>query len=169
MVDLALLSDQFFAWAVSLADTWGYLGIFVVSFVGSASIFLPIPAFLVTFTFGALFNPWIIGLISGIGSALGELTGYVLGRGGGKALKEKQEKLLKKSHLWTEKHGLFPVILLFALTPLPDDIIGIIAGAMKYNIKYFLIATFIGKWILYTAIAFAGFYGINTVLGIFSV
>lgn len=166
MVDLAIFSEQFFEWAIFLTETWGYLGIFIVNFVGSATIFLPFPAFLITFTAAAFLNPWLVGIISGVGSAIGELTGYALGRGGGKLLDKHQKKILKRTERWTKKHGVFPVIFLFALTPLPDDIIGIIAGVIKYDIKYFFLATVLGKIILYTAIAWAGFYGINSIMGL---
>jgi membrane protein YqaA with SNARE-associated domain len=65
---------------------YGYLGIFVISLLGSASIFLPIPYTVVLFTVGSLraFNPILVAFASGLGSAVGEFSGYLLGLGGEK-------------------------------------------------------------------------------------
>lgn len=159
MADLAGSLDAFNAWLVSIGTTWGYLGIFLVSLIGNASIILPVPAYLAVFAAGSVLDPWLVGLVAGAGAALGELTGYALGRGGKHVIEKKNERLLKNTKKWTEKHGLFPALILFAATPLPDDITGILAGIVSYNIKKFLLATFIGKVLAHWALAWAGFYG----------
>jgi len=168
-MDLGLLIQQFTEWSNNVASEWGYFGIFIISLIGNASIIFPLPTFILTFTFAAILNPWLVGLVSAAGATLGELTGYAVGRGEGRASKKNQKMLLEKTEKWIGKYGMFPVIILFALTPLPDDIIGLIAGFIKYDIKHFLIATFIGKLILYTAVAFAGFYGITMFMGLFTI
>ena len=52
-------------------------------------------------------------------------------------------------------------IFAFAATPLPFDIAGIWAGAIRYPIARFLVIVFCGKLILVTAIAIAGYYGVD--------
>lgn len=163
-MDFVTWSAEFFAWANSFAETWGYLGIFAISFIGNASIIFPLPSAIIVFAFGSILNPWLLGLSAGIAAALGELTGYFLGRGGGKLLNKKQKKIFEKTRKWAEKHGIFPIIILFAAAPLPDDITGILAGIMKYDVKKFLAATLIGKLIFYTILAWAGFYGMAGIL-----
>ncbi len=158
-MDIASLGTQFITWAQSLADSWGYLGIFIVSVLGNASIIFPIPSYAVVIAFGAILNPWIVGITAGAGAALGELTGYIIGFGGRKAIKKKHKKLLEKSKKWFERHGAFPIIVLFAATPLPDDIVGILAGIIKYNLKKFLAASLIGKCIAHITLAWAGYLG----------
>ena len=64
---------------------------------------------------------------------------------------------------------MFPVLILFAATPLPDDVLGILGGAISYPLKKFLLASFIGKAIMNIALAWGGFYGINWVLQVFGV
>ncbi|MFH1445271.1 MAG: VTT domain-containing protein [Nanoarchaeota archaeon] len=159
-------TTQFVTWSQTMVETTGYLGVFLVSLIGSASIFFPVPAFIVIFAAGVFLNPWLVGLIAGIGSAIGELTGYLLGFGGRKVAETKYEKQLEKTKKWVDRRGAFFVIFLFALTPLPDDIAGIIAGVIEYDIKKFFIATLIGKIILSVGIALAGFYGMNWILGL---
>ena len=166
-MNIASLAAQFIAWSQSFAETWGYLGIFLINIIGNATIFLPVPAFAVVFVFGAILNPWLVGLIAGIGAAIGELTGYVLGLGGREVLKRREDKWFRKASKWSEKRGIFPVIILFAATPLPYDIIGILCGVIKYDLKKFFIATLIGKVAVSLAIAWAGFYSVSWVLAVF--
>ena len=160
---------QLASWFQYLTDTFGYLGIFLVSFVGSATVILPLPSFAIIFAAGAVMNPWIVGMVAGFGAAFGELIGYAVGRGGEKIVEKKHGKWLDKGKFWFEKHGAFPILVLFAATPLPDDIVGILCGAIKYDIRKFFVATLIGKIFLNLALALGGFYGAQWVLGIFGI
>ncbi|UCD07897.1 MAG: VTT domain-containing protein [Candidatus Aenigmatarchaeota archaeon] len=156
------LVAQFLIWSQGFAITWGYLGVFLVSLLGNASIIFPIPSFLVVFAVGSVLNPWLVGIVAGLGATLGELTGYVLGFGGRHVIKRKYRKYskdLERVKKWAEDHGMFSVLVLFAATPLPDDIVGIIGGMIRYDIKRFFLAVFIGKAILHIGIAFGGLYG----------
>ena len=166
-MDMVSFLSQFMAWGNSVVKDWGYLGIFAISLVSSASIVLPVPYFAFVFAAGAVLNPILVGIAGGLGSAIGELTGYAIGYGGKKALSEKYEKLLGRTEKWVEKCGLFVVIILFAATPLPDDIVGVLGGALGYSVKKFFIASLIGKLALNFALAFGGFYGMAWVLSLF--
>jgi membrane protein YqaA with SNARE-associated domain len=151
--------SQFALWAQLFIEQWGYLGVFIVSLIGNSSIILPVPSFLAVFAAGSLLNPWLVGLIAGIGAALGELTGYILGMGGRKALEARYKRDIGRLKKVMEKYGMFPLLVLFAATPLPDDLVGILAGIIRYNVKKFLLATLIGKVIMHVGLAWAGFFG----------
>ena len=69
--------------------------------------------------------------------------------------------------MWMERHGAFSIVILFAMTPLPHDVIGILCGVINYNIKKFFLATLIGKVIMNLFIAWGGFLGVNWVLTVF--
>ncbi|NIP40045.1 MAG: hypothetical protein GTN39_00845 [Candidatus Aenigmarchaeota archaeon] len=157
------------AWAIGLSEILGYPGIFLINLIGSASVIFPVPSFIVTFTFGGILNPWLVGIIAGFGMAVGELTGYVVGRGGKKLIDKKHGKTLKRTRKWMERHGAFLIIVLFALTPLPDDVIGIICGMINYEVKRFFLASLIGKIIMGLFLAWGGFFGVNWVLNVFGV
>ncbi len=158
---------SFIVWSNEVIGVWGYLGIFIVSLIGNASIILPVPSFIIVFTFGAILNPWLVGIVGAAGATIGELTGYMLGRGGREALKKKYGKQIKQAEKWIEKYSMFLVILVFSATPLPSDVAGALAGVVKYDVRKFMLATFIGRTIAYVILAFAGFYGLNYVLGLF--
>lgn len=160
---------QFVQWSNEVVGAWGYLGIFVVSLIGNASIILPVPSFIIVFTFGAILNPWLVALSGAAGATIGELTGYMIGRGGREAIELKYKKWIVKVEKWIDKHGIFFIILLFSATPLPSDVAGALAGMAEYDVRKFLLATFIGRMISYTVLAFAGLYGLGYILSLFGV
>ncbi len=145
---------------------WGYIGIFLISLIGAATIILPLPSLFFVFVMGAELNPILIALIASVGAAIGEFTGYALGYGGS-SLTEKRKKWKKeieKTEKFFQKYGGFWVIVFVGATPLPDDIVGIVAGLLKYPPKKFFLATFIGKFILHLIVALAGFYSMGWVV-----
>lgn len=165
-MDIASLTSGFVEWSNEVASTWGYLGIFLVNVIGSATVIFPIPAFLVVFLFGAVLNPLLVGVSAGFGAVIGEMTGYAVGLGGKKVIEKKHEKLLKKANKWMEKYKAFIIITIFAATPLPDDVLGIFCGAIKYDIRKFFFASLIGKLILNISLAYAGYFGAQWVLSL---
>jgi membrane-associated protein len=169
MFDPVAFTFGFIEWATVFVITWGYLGLFIVEIIGSMSIIFPAPAFAVNFLLGGVpgFNPWLVGLVAGLGSSIGEMTSYLVGRGGREVIEEKYRKRLQKAREWIEKRGAFIVIIVFAATPLPFDIVGILAGMGNYNFKRFFLATLIGKIIAGWALAWAGYYSVNWILGMF--
>lgn len=156
-------------WLQSLTGPLGYLAAFLISFLGNATIFLPVPSFIFIFTQAKVLNPVLLGIAAGAGAALGELTGYLIGRGSGAVINKKNSELLEKAKEWVGRYNIFPILILFAATPLPDEIVGVIAGAVKYDVKKFLLASFIGKTILYMTIAFAGLYSIELFMGVLGI
>ena len=61
---------------------YGYLGVFVISFLASATVIAFIPSVPTVFALGGILNPFFVGLAAGIGEAIGEFTGYLAGRTG---------------------------------------------------------------------------------------
>ena len=149
------------AWANDLIMSMGYVGIFFASMVASASVLFPLPLFVLVPALGAAMNPILVGVSAGIGSSFGELTGYAIGRGGGKVIERKYKKSIKEYGAWFRHKRAFYLVVLFAATPLPDDILGIVCGIFGYDVRKFLAASIIGKVALNTALALAGFYGVQ--------
>jgi membrane protein DedA with SNARE-associated domain len=141
---------------------YGYLGIFLTSLIGNASIALPIPSLFFTFVGGGTFNWVIVGLVSGIGEALGESTGYLAGYGGSAFIEN--QSLYKRMQHWMKKHG---TLTIFVLSVIPNPIIdlaGIAAGASRFGYLRFLVACWAGKTIKTLIFAFAGAYSVNWML-----
>jgi membrane protein YqaA with SNARE-associated domain len=137
----------------SLVKTYGYAGIFAASAITSASILFPIPGFITVFLAGTFLNPYFVALAAGIGAAIGELTGYLLGLGGRQIFRS--ESQLEAAKTIYNRYGIW-TIFIFAATPFPFDIIGIICGALKVDLKLFFLMTLMGKVTLYAILAETG-------------
>ncbi|MEM5829850.1 MAG: VTT domain-containing protein [Candidatus Aenigmatarchaeota archaeon] len=128
-----------------------YILAFLGNMVASSTIFFPIPFFIVYAYLATFLNPILLALVSAFGAALGEFVGYTVGYAGSSFLKK--NKYFKFAKRWFKKNGAL-TIFFFAATPLPDDVVGIIAGAADYNRSKFFIACLMGKLLMFLAIAF---------------
>jgi membrane protein YqaA with SNARE-associated domain len=165
-MDWGTLITVFLQWSDGIISAFGYLGVFVVGMITTATVFLPVPGFLFILAAAAFLNPWLVGIVAGAGMAVGELTGYVIGKGGHHALKKRNYKWLKRGEKWFSEGKGFLFIVIFAATPLPDDVTGILGGIFRYDWRKFLLAAFIGKTLMNLALAFAGFYGTAAIAGL---
>jgi len=144
--------NSFQSWAVQ----WGYLGVFIFSIIANATIILPVPYALAILTLGmAGLNPLWLGIISGVGAAIGELTAYALGYAWRSAMTEERKEKLEKARRLLGKSAVL-VIFVFSATPLPVDVISIPVGMMGYPIWKVFPAFLAGKIILCIVIACFG-------------
>ncbi|MCX6704121.1 MAG: VTT domain-containing protein, partial [Candidatus Woesebacteria bacterium] len=116
----------------------GYLGVFIVNLIGSATIILPVPALLTTVVAGTVLNPLLAGIFSAMGSTIGELTGYYTGIGGGGLIEK--DKNIQKVEKWMDKYGLWVVFVLAAIPNPLFDLAGIVSGASGIPVRKYLIA-----------------------------
>lgn len=142
---------------------YGYPGIFVLSFMAYATVFLPAPGVAVVFTMGAVFNPLLVALAAGAGAALGELTGYLAGFSGQPVIQ--RVDIYQRMVQWLNKNGALS-ILLFAAIPNPFfDLSGAAAGALKMPVHKFLFFTWIGETIKMLFFAYLGASSIKSLFG----
>jgi membrane protein DedA with SNARE-associated domain len=162
-------------WLMNISVSYGYTGIFLINLIGGLSIFFPIPDSVVVFTVAGLkvgdswvFDvPWIV-VAAGFGSAVGEFSGYLLGLGGRKTLAKRYKKKMELLEKVFNKFGSI-AIFLFALTPLPDDLIFIPLGAMHYSIIKAFIPALLGKLGLNLIVAYSGRFFVQAVRDVFGV
>lgn len=133
---------------------YGYLGVFIVSMLGNATVFLPVPSLLAVFAGGTAFNPLITGLVAGAAEPLGELTGYLAGVGGQAVI----ENLGRYPQLrrWMARHGFITILVLAALPNPLFDVAGLLAGAMRMPAWKFLLSCWLGKTLKALAVAYLG-------------
>lgn len=133
---------------------YGYLGIFLISVIGNATIVLPAPTFVAAFAGGGVFNPLAVGLISAAGATLGEMTGYLAGTSGHAIIENRT--MYERFEQWMKRYGL---VALFILAAIPNpffDVAGIIAGISKIRVTTFLLVTWAGKIVKFLIIAYLG-------------
>lgn len=147
-----------------LGDAWlyGYLGVFILSLMASATIIIPIPALPVVFVMGAILNPWLVALMVALAEPIGELTGYMAGYSGKVALQHR--KFYTKLERWMQRRG--PMVLVgFSALPNPfTDVAGVAAGAIRYPLWKFLVWMLVGKTIKGLLVAFAGYWTLRLVV-----
>lgn len=137
--------------------SYGYLGTFVISVIGNLVPFLPVPYLIPIFLLSHVLDPFFVGITVGIGASLGKCVSYVIGRGGRAILDEKKKKDLECFGNLLGKYGIIAVYL-FASLPLPDDIIVMPFGIIKYNFKKFFVALLLGKLTLGMIVAYTSKY-----------
>ncbi|MBS3068981.1 VTT domain-containing protein [Candidatus Micrarchaeota archaeon] len=141
---------------VEALRAWGYVGVFFIALISSATMFLPAPGFAIIFGMSAFLNPLGVGVLAGIGSSFGELTSYLVGYSG--SGKIKRTKIYAQHKIALQKYGMPAIFVLSALPNPVLDLAGIAAGAMRMPVWKFLLATMAGKILKYLAIAYTGFY-----------
>jgi membrane protein YqaA with SNARE-associated domain len=145
----------------------GYVGVFVLSFVGSASILVPIPGIAAVCAGPGLIGlfPLWVGLLASVAESLGELTGYLIGFSG-RGFAE-NNRFYPRIERWMQRRG---GIALFVASSIPNplfDLVGVAAGTLKYPVWRFLVAVWAGKLIKSTTIAYACFFGFAGALRFF--
>jgi membrane protein YqaA with SNARE-associated domain len=138
---------------------FGYIGIFLLMFLGNATVLVPVPVLApLNILLGGIFSsPFLLGLTVGVASSFGELVGYLAGYSGSGIVKS--SKVYKKIELQVEKYGLWTILFL-ALIPNPlFDVAGLAAGALGIKWWKFLIAVTIGKTIRAIVFAYIGYTG----------
>jgi len=153
------LSVVIFIYRANIVEfkSYGYIGVFIISMLTSSSIVIPVPGWILIATMGAILNPILVGIISGIGGTLGEVTGYLFGYGGRLAVEH--VGIYSRMVGWMQRWGSLTIFVL-ALIPNPlFDIAGATAGLLRFPLwKFFLIgaAGRIPKHILF---AYIGVWG----------
>ena len=136
-----------------------YLGVFTVSLIGTASIIIPIPYTLLIFSLSigptAEWDPILLTIAGGLGSAIGEMSGYALGYFGRRAISQERQRKMTYLVKIFDRYGPL-VIFLFAVTPLPDDLLYIPLGILKYKFYKAFIPTIIGKFLMISIIVYFG-------------
>jgi membrane protein YqaA with SNARE-associated domain len=163
------------AWLISLGPL-GVILLFFLAIIGNASLFLPLPVDLLLIPLASIdflglgvLTPLILGLVVGVGASIGEFSGYFVGLAGIKsfeAMKNSEIEELKRIRDRLEVVGV-PLIAFFSFTPLPFDLIGIAAGLAQYSKLKFFVGCVIGKIPRYVLLAYAGYFGVNAILGFF--
>lgn len=140
--------------AVERLGAYGYLGVFALTLLASATIVIPSPALGVAALAGKTLDPWLVGLVGGAAAGLGEVTGYLAGLGGSSLAA--RSRFYPRVERWVRRWGLLTI---FGLAVIPGpvfDLAGIAAGTMRMPFRRFLIVCAAGKILRFVAVAWAG-------------
>jgi membrane protein YqaA with SNARE-associated domain len=145
---------------------WGYLGVFFIAMAGSATIVLPTPSSVAIFGGAVVLDPVfgipapiMVGLVAGLGDAIGEFSGYGLGYAGSDMLR--QRSIYRTFEGWMRRNG---VLTIFALSTFPNpffDLVGAAAGGARMPPLRFFLACLAGKIIKDLILAYGGSFSIG--------
>ncbi|VVB66646.1 SNARE associated Golgi protein [Candidatus Gugararchaeum adminiculabundum] len=134
--------------------TWGYAGAFLLPLLANATIFLPAPGWLFVVAMSSSLNIWLLAFVAGIGGGIGEITGYLAGFGGERFLQKKEGKKYAQVKGFMQKYGFFALLALAAAPIGIFDLAGVIAGATRYKLWKFLLASILGNMLKFFIIAY---------------
>ena len=152
-------------------ESWGYVAVFALSFISSLG--LPVGAEIAVIYGGVLASGQIpnephhlvLGIVivlAVVAELLGSMTGYLIGRRGGRPLVDRFGKFVLLTHkdldradAWFARHG-EPLVLFGRFIPLLRSFVSIAAGVGEMAIGKFLLFTAVGSAIWCTALASLG-------------
>ncbi len=141
----------------------GLLALLLINVLSSATLILPLPGLALTPLAATVADPLLVGIIAGSGQTVGELTGYLAGYSGRKALG--MDARTQRMTNWMRRWG---AALLFVLALIPNpffDVAGIIAGATRMPLRLYLLAAGAGKILKNVALAYGVTLGLGWLLG----
>ncbi len=142
-------------WTKKYWITFGFIGLIIILFVISTfanmTVLFPIP-YAAALAFVALNIPlthaeiWVLGIIAGIGAAIGEITAYYIGKGSAILLESRDEsESVRKMKDRIRRGWAVPLMFLCAATFIPDDPLLIMLGYARYPLWKMLVTYFFGK------------------------
>ena len=145
---------------------YGYMGAFLISILGGATIIIPVPMLAIVFALGGVMKyTWLVGLAAGLGETVGALTIYLTGYGGGRALQSSKHGFIQKSYDrlmgLMERRGSMTLFFLAAVVNPFFYPAALAAGALRFGIKKYFAICFVGKTIKGMTVVYAGYWGLK--------
>lgn len=150
----------YFSADIAALGAYGYLGAFLIGVLTSATIILPAPSWVAVVALSGTLDPVLLGAVAGLGSGIGELTGYLAGDGLRDMLNSKVKETRKIKELVKKYDALAIFVLAFIPNPL-FDIAGMAAGGLKIPWWRFLLSCVAGKMLRFILLAMLGAFTIG--------
>lgn len=135
---------------------WG-----VITFIGITFlqvVFLPLPAAVTVLIGVAIYGPTVSFILSTIGTVLGSLVTFVLGKIFGKKLviwMVGEEKTEKYAEMLNDK-GRFAFVMMMLFPGFPDDILCLVAGVTAMSYKFFITSIVITRPVMIAVYSYFG-------------
>lgn len=173
---LALVITIFFCVAVvyyweyvNQLQGYGYLGIFVISFLAGSIMLIPLPYAAVVFTLGGVLNPVLVGAASGLGASSGAMTIYLAGYGGHSLLPNIKSSLYSRLMNWVQRRGSIAVFIMSAVFNPLFIPMTIAMGMLRFRLWKFFLMCWAGFTVKGLMIAYFGYFGLGSVLRWFGI
>lgn len=145
---------------------YGYLGAFIISILGGATIVIPVPMLAVVFALGGVMEyTWLVGISAALGELIGALTIYMTGHGAGRVLVDSKHGKIQSAYErmlgLMEKRG---HLVLFIVASVVNPFFypaALAAGALRFGLRKYIAIVLAGKLIKCMTVVYAGYWGIK--------
>jgi len=163
---LRMEAGDTFGWLVSSLISYGYLGVFSIGLLSNLMVFVVAPYALPLVLLSPVLDPNLLALSNAIGSTVGKAIVFRASYLGYSFISEERKRKLRPFKILIGKYG-WVAAFVAAATPIPDDLIYIPMGFMKYDFWKFFASTFAGKLVLSLIIVWGSrfSYGLVDLLG----
>jgi len=135
----------------NITFNFGEIGVLIGMFLGSSII--PVPSEAILVAAGALgLSTITVAIFGGVGSALGAVVGYYIGKIGGRPFLEKygkyffiDPKKLKFIDKWFKRWGIYAVLIGRIIPLIPHKVFSIGSGFGNMDFKKFFVFTLVGS------------------------
>ncbi len=154
--------------SVRALEGYGYLGVFVISVFGGATILAPVPMTPVVFAMGGVLKPLYVGIAAGLGETLGGVVIYMTGYGGGTAIYTSKNGKIRGGYSrlvgWVKRRGSLTLFILSAVLNPFFYPAALAAGALRFGMQRYFLICWAGKTIKGLTVAYAGYWGLRGLL-----
>ena len=140
------LFDDLLVWTLASFGGYGLLGLFLLAFAESSFFPVPPDVLLIAFSLASPENAFIYAAVATLGSVLGGLFGYFLGKKFGEPLLLRFAKKETVSHvqkLYSEMGSW--IVFIAGFSPIPYKVFTIFSGMMELDLKKFVLASALSR------------------------
>lgn len=161
---------------------FGYAGGFVISALGGATVFLPVPIMPVQFALGGvlkppfgpdILGPLFVGGICALGETIGSASIYITGAAGSAPFSPPRTGRLKRLYgriaSIIEQRGQMGLFLMSAIMNPFFFPASLMLGASRFGLVRYSLIALAGKLIKCTLIAYAGYFGFKALFDLFGI
>lgn len=145
---------DFLAYLIGGMGGFGYLGAFLAGCISSFGITLP-PAIAVLYVLGDVLPPWAVAVVAATGSLMIDIIMFELARRHFSKSFMKVEHKHPKLSRWMHRFAPLLVGLVIA-SPLPDEVVVSIVGAMRFDEKEFIVMVWFVHFLVFFGAATTG-------------
>jgi len=145
----------------SLFEAAGYPGLFFLALISSMTFVIPGPSAVGVVVGGVVLNPWLVGLVMGVGSTIGDSSGYALG-----VVNRRDLRRMRGSEFLTRFMKKHATLTLFTLAAIPNPLydVGSVLAAMSFvPFSRFFAASLGGKIFRFTSVAWLSSWSIHLI------
>jgi membrane protein DedA with SNARE-associated domain len=155
---------------VETLKNYGYLGAFLISILGGATIIIPVPMLAVVFALGAamtdLWHVALMGFSAALGELVGALTIYMTGHGAGRAISSKPGRMqaaYERMLGLMERRGPLTLFIVASIVNPFFYPAALACGALRFGLKKYIFIVLAGKIIKCMTVVYAGYYGLKSI------